>query len=101
MSPGFWEFTVATAVHVQNQAPSWVVRYVSPHKHLLKLALDLSYLHTFGSLAYAHTTTQQTKYDPTLQKLMFIGYDNSTKGYKLWNPLSHLTVISTDVVFEE
>jgi len=36
-----------------------------------------------------------------LQKLAFVGYDNSTKGYKLWNPLSHKTVISTDVMFEE
>ena len=32
---------------------------------------------------------------------MFVGYDNSIKGYKLWNPLSHSTVISTNVVFEE
>ena len=90
MSPGFWEFAVATAVHVQNQAPSQVVRYVSPHERLLKSAPDLSYLRTFSCLAYAHTTTQRTKYDPMSQKLVFIGYDNSTKGYKLWNPLSHI-----------
>ena len=58
MSLGFWEFAVATAVHIQNQAPSWVVGYVPSHEHLLKLALDLSYLYTFGCLAYTHTTTQ-------------------------------------------
>ena len=45
--------------------------------------------------------TNRTKYDPTSQKLVFVGYDNSTKGYKLWNPSSKRTVISTDVVFEE
>ena len=101
MSPGFWEFTVATAVHVRNQARSWVTGYVSPHEHLLKSPLDPSYLRMFGCLVYAHTNTQQTKYDPTSRKLVFIGYDPSTKGYTLWNPLSHSTVVSTDVVFEE
>ena len=55
MSPGFWEFAVATAVHVRNRAPSQVIGYVSPHERLLKSTLDLSYLHTFGCLAYAHT----------------------------------------------
>ena len=58
MSPGFWEFTVATAVHVRNQARSWVTGYVSPHECLLKLPPDLSYLRTFGCLAYAQTNTQ-------------------------------------------
>jgi len=101
MSPGFWEFSVATAVHIWNRAPSLVTGYVSPHEHLLKSALDLSYLQTFGCLAYAHTNTQWTKYDPTSRKLVFIGYNPSTKEYMLWNPLSHSTVVSTDVVFEE
>ena len=30
-----------------------------------------------------------------------LSYDNSTKGYKLWNPQKHSIITSTDVVFEE
>ena len=101
MSHGFWEFAVGTAVHVQNRAPSRVTSNISPYKLLTGQKADLSYLRVFGCLAYAHITTTRTKYDPTSQKLVFVGYDNSTKGYKLWNPLSKRTVISTDVVFEE
>ena len=74
---------------------------ISPHEWLIKQPPDLSYLHIFGCLTYAHTMTQQSKFNPTSQKLVFIGYDNSTKGYKLWNPSSHKIVISTDVMFEE
>ena len=98
---GFWVFAVATATHVRNCAPSQVIKYISPHECLLNTPQDISYLHTFSCLAYTHTTMQQTKYDPTSQKLVFVGYETSTKGYKLWNPLSHSTVISTDLVFEE
>ena len=101
MSPGFWEFAVGTAVHVRNRAPSRVTGYTSPHERMFRKTPDLTYLRTFGCLAYAHTTTQRTKYDPTSQKLVFVGYDNATKGYRLWNPLTHTAMTSTDVVFEE
>ena len=97
----FWEFAVGTAVHVQNRAPSHVTSNISPYKLLTGHKPELSYLHVFGCLTYAHIMTTRTKYDPTSQKLVFVGYDNSTKGYKLWNPSSKRTVISTDVVFEE
>ena len=54
MSPGFWEFAVATAVHVRNRAPSWVTGYISPHKHLLKSSPDLSYLQTLSCGIHCH-----------------------------------------------
>ena len=101
MTNGFWECAVATATHVRNRAPTRVNEYKSPHERLHGQKPDLSYLRTFGCLAYAHTTTHQTKFDPMSQKLVFIGYNNSTKGYTLWNPLSRKTIVSTDVVFEE
>ena len=101
LSPAFWEFAVATAVHICNHAPSPVTGNVSPHKQLLKTEPDLSHLRVFGYLSYAHNIAQHTKYDPTSHKLVFVGYDNATKGYKLWDSTSHSTVVSTDVRFEE
>ena len=32
---------------------------------------------------------------------MFVGYEGSTKGYKLWNPQTHKFIVSTDVTFKE
>ena len=58
MSQGFWECAVAIAVHVRNCAPSCVTGNVSPHEQLFGQPPDLSYLHIFGCLAYAHTMTQ-------------------------------------------
>ena len=75
MTNGFWECAVATATHVRNHAPSRVNEYQSPHEQLLGQKPDLSYLWTFGCLAYAHTMTNQTKSDATSQKLVFVGYN--------------------------
>ena len=41
----------------------------------------------FGSVAYAHVQApQRTKLEDKSKKLVFIGYDEKTKGYKLFNP---------------
>lgn len=101
MSHGFWESAVATATHVRNRAPSCATNYISPHERLLGCPPDLSYLRTFGCLAYAHTTTQRTKFDPTSKKFVFIGYDGSTKGYKLWELSTHKIIVSADVVLRK
>ena len=101
MSNSFWECSVLTAIHVCNKAPSRASNYLSPHEYLYNEQPDITYLCIFGCLAYAHTTTTQTKFDPTSQKHILMGYDMSTKEYKLWDPISHKLTISTDVSFEE
>ena len=101
MTNGFWECAVSTAVHVRNCAPSRANDYVSPHERLFGNTPDLSYLRVFGCLAYRHITTMRTKLEPTSERLVFVGYEGSSKSYKLWNPRTHRFVISTDVTFEE
>ena len=39
--------------------------------------------------------------DPRSKKCIFVGYDDVTKGYRLWDPTSHKIVISRDVIFYE
>ena len=43
----------------------------------------------------------RTKLDDKSKKFIFIGYDSSSKGYKLYNPNTKKTVISRDVEFDE
>ncbi|XP_075473413.1 putative mitochondrial protein AtMg00820 [Primulina tabacum] len=33
--------------------------------------------------------------------MIFIGYSDESKGYRLWNPIKNLLVVSRDVVFDE
>ena len=101
MTNGFWECAVSTAVHVRNRALSRANDYASPHERLFGNPPDISYLRVFGCLAYRHITTMRTKLDATSERLVFVGYEGSSKSYKLWNPQTHRFVISTDVTFEE
>ena len=101
MANTFWGCAVATTIHVRNRAPSRTNNYVSPHETLFGHPPDLSSLHVFGCLAYQHITQPRHKFDPTSERLVFMGYEGSTKGYKLWNPRTHKFIVSTDVTFEE
>ena len=56
----------------------------------------------FGSIAYVHVPEEtRKKLDDRSEKLIFIGYDSNSKGYKLYNPSNRKTVISRDVEFDE
>ena len=56
----------------------------------------------FGSITYAHVLDQkQIKLDDKSEKYVFIGYDSSSKGYKLYNPSNEKVISSRDVVFDE
>nr|XP_009762152.1 PREDICTED: uncharacterized protein LOC104214207 [Nicotiana sylvestris] len=52
--------------------------------------------------AYAHVPHQgRAKIDDPSVKHVFVGYDTSSKGYKLYNPSSGKVVVSRDVEFDE
>ena len=56
----------------------------------------------FGSIAYAHVPHQGiSKIDDRSVKHVFVGYDASSKGYKLYNPSNNKVVVSRDGEFDE
>ncbi|KAK4434982.1 hypothetical protein Salat_0661200 [Sesamum alatum] len=62
----------------------------------------ITHLRVFGNIAYTHVPDQKrTKLDNKSARYVFIGYDQSSKGYKLYNPSSGKIVISRDVEFDE
>jgi hypothetical protein len=56
----------------------------------------------FGSIDYVHVDDQvRTKLDDKSKKMIFMGYDQKSKGYKLYNPNKGKTMISRNVKFDE
>ena len=60
------------------------------------------HLRVFGSIAYPHVLDQErSKLDNKSENYVFIGYDPSSKGYKLKNPSTRKLIVSQDVEFDE
>ena len=56
----------------------------------------------FGCTAFVHIDAgKRSKLDAKSQKMVFLGYPQGVKGYRLWDPLEKKVVISRDVTFDE
>jgi hypothetical protein len=63
---------------------------------------SVSHFKVFGCIAYAHVPKQtRSKLDDKSEKCIFIGYDEQSKEYKLFNPITKKFIVSRDVVFKE
>ena len=64
--------------------------------------MSVSHLRVFGYIAYVHVPKQErSKLDDRSEKFIFIGYDENSKGYKLYNPSNRNILTSRDVEFDE
>ncbi|GAB2283339.1 hypothetical protein Dimus_017856, partial [Dionaea muscipula] len=60
------------------------------------------HLRVFGSRVFAHIPAQlRKKLDDRSKEYVFIGYDTSSKGYKLLDPLTLKVIASRDCKFDE
>jgi hypothetical protein len=84
--PGeFWGEVVSTAVHLLNRAPTRCLEGRTPYEAWYNKKPNVKYLKTFGCVAHVK------KIGPGVTKLanrsvpiVFIGYENGTKGYGLF-----------------
>jgi hypothetical protein len=88
LSLGFWELVVDAVVHTYNWTPTRVLGWKTPHElwsdgHVP----DVSYFRVFGCKAYVHVPEdKRKKLNPRSIKMMLVGYEPGSKGYRLWNP---------------
>lgn len=63
---------------------------------------NLKYLRVFSSKAWAYIPREKRgKWDAKAKELMFTGYDENIKGYRLIDPETRKITISRDVIFRE
>ncbi|KAG7565068.1 Zinc finger CCHC-type superfamily [Arabidopsis suecica] len=97
-----WAEAVACAVYLLNRSPTKSVSGKTPQEAWSGRKPGVSHLRVFGSIAHAHVPDEKrSKLDDKSEKYIFIGYDNNSKGYKLYNPDTKKTIISRNVVFDE
>jgi hypothetical protein len=63
---------------------------------------SVAHLRIFGCVAYAQVLeAKRRKLDDRGEKFIFVGYNEESKAYKLYNPLTNKVVVSRDVIFSE
>ncbi|KAE8666438.1 Phospholipase D delta [Hibiscus syriacus] len=98
----FWAEAVRCAVYLLNRCPTKSVKYMTPNEAWSGQKPGVGHLKIFGCIAYAHVPEQtRKKLDDRGEKCIFIGYDERSKAYRLYNPLTKKIIISRDVEFDE
>lgn len=102
LQKSFWAEAVATAAYIVNRSPSRVLAEVTPHEKWTGKKPNISHLKIFGSKAMVHVPKQnRQKWDSKSREVIFVGYCDNTKGYRLYDKVSKKIVISRDVIFIE
>ena len=98
----FWAEAVYTSAYLLNRSPTKAVRNKTPYEAWCRRKPVVNHLKVFGCVAYALTPSQgREKFDKKGEKLIFIGYSDESKGYRLFNPNTNKLVLSRDVIFDE
>ena len=96
----FWGECVKTAVFLMNRTHSPILKAKSPFVILHAKLPNYADFRTFGTLCYASTLiSSKHKFSP--RAIVFLGYSQGYKGYKLLNLSNKQIFISRDVKFFE
>ena len=97
-----WAESIHTAVYLLNRTINTQVGLVTPYELWFKTKPSVSHYRTFGTLAYIFTDkSKRTKFQPKGSRVIFVGYSDTSKGWRFWNPLTDCVVESSDVIFDE
>lgn len=82
----FWGDSVLCATYLINRMPLKCLSLQTPYFKLFQDHAEISHLKAYGCLCYVSTyKVLRTKFDPRAQASVFLGYSNTTKGYKVFN----------------
>jgi len=98
----FWGEAVATAVYLLNRSPTKALNNRTPFEawHGKKPRVDHQKI--FGCVGFVkHVGLGLKKLSDRSSKMVFIGYESGTKGYRFYDPSAGRLLISRDVVFYE
>lgn len=98
----FWAEAVATAAYIVNRSPTRSLADTTPEEQWTGRKPNISNMKIFGCKAMVHIPKEKRrKLDVKSRECIFVGYSDSTKGYRFIDPQSNNVIMSRDVVFLE
>jgi transposase InsO family protein len=97
-----WAEASNTAVYIKNRVVSRSREGKTPYELWKGIKPNFSHLRVFGADAYVHVPKdERTKFDPKAIKCIHVGYCETQKAFRLWDPATRKVRISRDVLFNE
>lgn len=82
---GFWAEAIATANHIKNRTPSKTLGGKTPYSLWFGRNPNVGYFKTFGCEAYVWNNSKtKKKFEPRGLKGIFMGYDEQSKGFRVY-----------------
>lgn len=98
----YWAESVSTAVYLRNRCPTEAVKDKTPYEAWYGKKPKVDHLRVFGCDAYTHVPKDERgKFDSKAKKCVHLGYGETTKGYRLFDPSKDKVIYSRDVRFNE
>jgi hypothetical protein len=98
----YWAEAVHTTVYLLNRSPTKSVPTMTPEEAWSGKKPHVSHLKVFGSVAYVWIPDEKhSKLDSKCKKLMFTGYSDHHKAYRLIDIEADKCIFSWDVVLDE
>ena len=98
----FWAEGLSTAVYLKNRSPAKAVKGMTPFEAWKNTRPKVGHLRVFGCDAFAHIPKDERhKLDAKARKSIFLGYEEETKGYRLYDMTRSRVFYSRAVRFNE
>lgn len=102
MSSSFWAEEVNCANYIQNWMPHKAVLHMTPEEAWSHVKPDVSIFRVFGCAAWAIIPHEKHKaMEKKSQPLIFVGYCEDMKGYRLFDPVTKDVLFRRAVRFDE
>uniref|UniRef100_A0AAV1VJI6 Integrase catalytic domain-containing protein n=1 Tax=Peronospora matthiolae TaxID=2874970 RepID=A0AAV1VJI6_9STRA len=98
----FWAEAAMTAVYVKNRLPSPKIPHKTPFEIVYSSKPSVKHMRVFGCQAYILTPKEKRlKWDPKARAGLFLGYEEVSKAYRVYDIEAGQVMISRDVNFDE
>ncbi|KAG7640275.1 Zinc finger CCHC-type superfamily [Arabidopsis suecica] len=103
LSNKFWAEAIATSTYLQNRLPSKSLeKGVTPMEIWSGKKPSVDHLKVFGCVCYIHIPDEKRrKLDTKAKQGIFVGYNNESKGYRVFLLNEEKIEVSKDVTFDE
>ena len=100
LPPSFWAEAVSTANFIRNRCPTKSLDGQTPYEVWNGRAPNVGFFKEFGShVIILDRTPGKWKIEERGKKGIFLGYDDKSKGFRIWIPEEKIVQVTRDVAF--